>query len=66
MGYFTFHNNKWVLVNQKLSGLKDVTEDKEIGINEMVELTDGKKLLLSREDGGRLVLITMANNTNIH
>jgi serine/threonine protein kinase len=60
-GYFTFHNNKWVLVNQKLSSLKDITEDKEIPVGEMVELTDGKKLLLSKEDGGRLVLITMAN-----
>lgn len=61
VGYFTFYNNKWVFVNQKLTSLKDVTEGKEIGINEMVELTDGKKLLLSKEDGGRLVLITMAN-----
>lgn len=61
VGYFTFHNNKWVLVNQKLTSLKDLTEGKEIGINEMVELTDGKKLLLSKEDGGRIVVITMAN-----
>ncbi len=61
VGYFTLHNSKWVLVNQTLQGLKDLTDDKEIGINEMVELTDGKKLLLSKEDGGRLVLITLAN-----
>jgi len=61
VGYFTFHNNKWVLVNQKLTSLRDVTMDKDISTNEMVELTDGKKLLLSKEDGGRLVLITMAN-----
>ena len=61
VGYFTFHNNAWVLVNQKLMGLKDLTEDKMIGINQMVELTNGKKLLLSKEDGGRVVVITMAN-----
>lgn len=61
VGYFTFHNNKWVLVNQKLTSLKDLTEDKVIGINEMVELTDGKKILLSKEDGGRVIIITMAN-----
>ena len=61
VGYFTFHNNKWVFVNQKLSSLKDVTEDKEIPIGSMVELTDGKKLLLSKEEGGRVVVITMAN-----
>jgi serine/threonine protein kinase len=61
VGYFTFHNNKWVLVNQKLNSLKDLTEDKEIPMNTMVELTDGKKLLLSKEDGGRVVVISMAN-----
>ena len=61
VGYFTFHNNKWVFVNQKLTSMKDVTEDKEIPIGSMVELTDGKKLLLSKEDGGRVVVITIAN-----
>ncbi|NRT16984.1 serine/threonine protein kinase [Flavobacterium sp. 28A] len=61
VGYFTFHNNKWVLVNQKMTSLRDVTEDKEIPIGSMVELTDGKKLLLSKEEGGRVVVITMAN-----
>lgn len=61
VGYFTFHNNKWVLVNQKLTSLKDLTEDKIIGINEMVELTDGKKILLSKEEGGRVIIVTMAN-----
>lgn len=61
VGYFTFHNDKWVLVNQKLTSLKDLTEDKEIAIGEMVEITDGKKLLLSKEAGGRVILITLAN-----
>ena len=61
VGYFTVHNDKWVLVNQKLTTLKDVTEGKDIPIGTMVELTDGKKLLLSAEEGGRLVTITMAN-----
>lgn len=61
LGYFTFHNGKWVLVNQKLTSLKDLTEDKEIPMNSMVELTDGKRLLLSNEEGGRVVLITLAN-----
>jgi hypothetical protein len=30
-------------------------------LGEMVELTDGKKILLSKEEGGRIVVITMAN-----
>jgi hypothetical protein len=64
VGYFSFHNGRWVLVNQKLTSLKDVTESKEIPIGSMVELTDGKKLLLSKDDGGRVVVITMANKNN--
>ena len=50
-----------MLVNQKLTSLKDLTEDKEIPVNTMVDITDGKKLLLSKEEGGRVVVITMAN-----
>ncbi len=61
VGYFTFHQGRWVLVNQKLDSLKDITEDKEIPLGSMVELTDGKKLLLSKEEGGRVVIVTMAN-----
>lgn len=61
VGYFTFHNDKWVLVNQKLTSLYDKTEDKEVAIGEMVELSDGKTLVLSKEEGGRVVLITIAN-----
>jgi serine/threonine protein kinase len=61
MGYFTFHNNQWVLVNQTLTTLVDKTENKDVPIGTMVELTHGKQLLLSKEDGGRVVVITMAN-----
>jgi len=61
VGYFTFHQGKWVLVNQGLSGMKDVTEQKEIPPGSMVELTDGKKILLSSEEGGRLIYVTLAN-----
>ncbi len=61
VGYFTFHQGRWVLVNQKLTSLKDIDSGNEIPIGTMVELTDGQKLLLSKEDGGRLVTITMAN-----
>jgi serine/threonine protein kinase len=61
-GYFAFHNGKWVFVNQKLTSLKDVTEDKQIPIGSMVEITNGKKLLFSKEDGGRVAIITIANN----
>ncbi len=61
VGYFSFYNNKWVFVNEKLTSLKDATEDKEVPIGSMVELSDGKKLLLSKEEGGRVVIISIAN-----
>jgi len=61
VGYFVLHNNNWVLVNQKLTSLVDKTEDKEIPMGSMVELTHGKQLLLSKEEGGRVVVVTLAN-----
>jgi hypothetical protein len=61
LGYFSFHNGKWIFVNEKLTSMKDVTEDKQVPIGAMVEITDGKKLLLSKEDGGRVVIISIAN-----
>lgn len=63
VGYFTFYQDKWVLINQRLTSLKDLTEDKVIPVGSLVEITDGKKLLLSDEEGGRLVMVTMANKT---
>lgn len=61
VGYFVLHHGKWVFVNQTLTKMKDLTEDKEVAINSMVEITDGKKLLLTDEDGGRLVLVQMVS-----
>lgn len=61
VGYFTFHNNKWIFVNQKLTSLVDKTENIDIPINGTLELTDGKKILLSKEEGGRVMLVTFAN-----
>lgn len=62
VGYFSFYNNKWMLVNQKLTSLKDLTEDKEVPIGSAVELTNGKKLLLLKDNGGRIATITITNN----
>ena len=61
VGYFSFFNGKWVLVNEKLSSLKDVTEDKLIPIGATVVLTNEKKLLLSKEEGGRLAIVSITN-----
>ena len=65
VGYFKIHGNKWVFVNQALPDMKELIEGKpaadgiSIPINSMVELTDGKKLLLSPADGGRLIHVQM-------
>lgn len=59
---FHFHNGKWILINRKLTSMKDVTDDKEIPIGSSVDITDGKKILLSKEDGGRLVIVQLVNN----
>jgi serine/threonine protein kinase len=62
VGYFSFYKHKWVFVNEKLTSLKDVTEDKEVPIGSMIEIINGKKLLLSKEEGARVVIISIANN----
>lgn len=61
VGYFVLHNGKWILINQKLNNLFDKTEDKQIPIGSFVELTDGKKILLSNEEGGRLLIVQITN-----
>lgn len=63
VGYFVFHAGHWVFVNQTLTGLKDVTSGEGVyhPPGSQVRLEDGQKLLLSPEDGGRLVHVQMAN-----
>ncbi len=61
VGYFSFQRGRWLLVNQTLTSLRDLSEDKDIPIGSAVELTAGKKLLLSREEGGLVAVITLAN-----
>jgi serine/threonine protein kinase len=63
VGYFVFHGGRWLLVNQTLTGLKDVTfgEEKLLPPGSQVVLENDQKLLLSSEDGGRLVHVQMAN-----
>jgi hypothetical protein len=60
VGYFSYHNGKWILVNQGMHALKDLTEDKMIPIGTFVELTTDKKLLTGLEEGSRLLLISIA------
>ncbi|MDR3340814.1 MAG: kinase [Candidatus Symbiothrix sp.] len=61
VGYFVFHQHKWMLINQGLNDLEDKTEGKKIAIGQAVELSDGKQILLSKEEGGRLIIVQLAN-----
>jgi hypothetical protein len=61
VGYFTFHKNRWIFINQTLTGLKDLTNDRVVPPNGFVEMKDGTKLLLSPEVDGRLVYISLVS-----
>lgn len=56
---FHLHNGVWMLVNRSLDSLVDKDRDTLVPIGSAVELQDGKKILLSQEDGGRLVTVQL-------
>lgn len=62
VGDFHFHNGKWILINRKLTSMYDKDIDKKIEIGEAVELSEGKKILLSKEDGGRLIIVQLVKS----
>ena len=62
-GYFRFHQGHWLLVNERMSSLYEVMSDgskvlKKPG--EYVVLNEGTRILLSTEEGGRLVFVQLA------
>ncbi|MDB6134979.1 MAG: hypothetical protein JWM59_3222 [Verrucomicrobiales bacterium] len=61
VGYFVFHGGQWMLVNQTLTGLKDITsaEARPVPPGSSIVLANGQKLLLSPEAGGRLAHVMM-------
>ena len=64
VGYFVLHQNAWYLINEGMPDLTNLINDTQrvqIPLGEKIELTEGMKLLLSREDGGRLVVVQMVN-----
>jgi len=62
VGYFVFHENKWLFVNQTLSTLTDISNgNKNIPIGSPVVLSDGKQILLSKEEGGRLIVVQLVS-----
>lgn len=62
VGDFHFLNGKWILINRLLPNMYDKDINKKIEIGEYVELTEGKKIHLSPEEGGRLAVVQMVKN----
>lgn len=64
VGYFVFHNHSWWLVNEGLQDMMEINNaDKTlVPIGGKVELVDGKKILLEKGDGGRLVVVQMVES----
>lgn len=60
VGYFVLHHGVWWLVNERLPDLMDGETKQAVAIGDRVELKDGRKLLLSRAEGGRLAVVQMA------
>lgn len=64
-GYFVLHNDVWYLVNEHMTELMDITDPnakKSIPPGGKVELTDGKQILFSKQDGGRLAVVQMVES----
>ncbi len=63
VGYFVLHQGKWLFVNQTLADMKDITTGTAapVKIGSHIELVEGQKLVLSDANGGRLMLVQMAN-----
>lgn len=66
VGDFHFHGGKWILINRRLHDMWDVSDSKKrkIEIGEFVELSEGRKILLSSKEGGRLVVVQLAGGQN--
>ena len=59
VGYFVIHQGRWTFINQRLKTLKDLTKGEDVAIGGSVQLVDGQQLLLSADEGGRLVQVQM-------
>ena len=61
--YFQVFNGRWILVNEKLQSLYEIMPDKSKVLKkpgEYIVLEEGKNILLSTEEGGRLINVQMA------
>jgi serine/threonine protein kinase len=61
VGYFVFHNNRWLLVNENMPDLTDVKNKQHIKLGETIALTEGAEILFSKQTGGRLAVVQLVN-----
>ncbi len=61
IGYVRFHDGDWHLVNAGPEPMTEADTGRAIGPGERTTLTDGRQILLSRQDGGRLIHVQIAN-----
>jgi hypothetical protein len=60
VGYFIFHDNQWLLVNERMPSLFNLKDNKEIAIGEAVPLLEGTQLLFAKEqEEGRLAVVQL-------
>ena len=61
VGYFQSHEGAWVLVNEGMPRLHDLTAGKDVPIGGQVRLTEGHQLRLDTpEHDGRVIQVQMA------
>ena len=62
VGYFIFHDNQWLLVNERMPSLFHVTENRAVAIGEAVALSEGTQLLFAKDqEEGRLAAVQLVS-----
>ena len=59
VGYFQFHAGDWFLVNENLPQMKNLSAGTGIPLGGHTRLRDGDQILLSSDEGGRLIQVQM-------
>ncbi len=61
VAYFIFHNNNWLLINEQLPELIDLSNNKPVPIGGRIILKNDSRILFSKKSGGRLALVQLVN-----
>jgi serine/threonine protein kinase len=61
VGYFVLHNERWLFVNENLPDLTDLATNQPVPIGQHIELRHDAQILLSKENGGRLIVVQMVD-----